>query len=177
LVFNSDDDFMERGEVPIVRAQPARELPHALDGIEFRTVGWKEDESEIFLTLLSPFLVQFGMMKSGIVENDHSLPMRACGTPPQFLEEFCKGLSIECTLLSTPDKFAIAQSNGSEISNTLPRWRMQKNGVFDLRWNPHPTGCPMLLKMHLVEHPHIDVGIRKKVFQFFLKSFCFSGSP
>jgi len=57
LCFDSGDHLIERGEVSIMGAEPACEFPCAFDGIQFRTVGWKENEREIFLAQLSPFLV------------------------------------------------------------------------------------------------------------------------
>lgn len=177
LFFDSGDYLIERRKISIMGAQPSRELPHAFDGIEFRTVGRKEDECAIFLTQLSPFLVQLGVMEAGIVENDHDLPIGTNGSPSKFFEECRKSLSVECFHLSTPDKLAIAESHGPEIPDTFPCRRVQKYRIFDLRWNPHLAGCSMLLEVHFIEHPHIDTWICEKFFQFFLKSSCFSGSP
>lgn len=177
LRFNSDDHLIECLKVSIVGAQPSRKLPRTFNGIEFGAVRRQEGEREIFLTQLSPFLMQFGVMETGIVENDHDLPIGMNGSPSQFFEKCRKSLPVECFHLSAPDKLAIAQSDGPEVPDTLPCRRMQKHRVFDLRWNPHLTGRPMLLEMYFIEHPHIDTWICKKYFQFFLKVSCFSGSP
>lgn len=108
LFFDSGDHLVERGEVPIMSAEPACEFPCAFDGVQFRTVWRKEDEREIFLTQLPPFLVQFGVMKTGIVENDDNLPMRTNGSAPELFEKYRKCLSIECFHFPAPDKLAIA---------------------------------------------------------------------
>lgn len=177
LLFDSGDHLVERCKIPIMGAEPACEFPCAFDGVQFRTVGRKEDERKIFLTQLPPSPVQFGVMKTGIVEDNHDFTMRTNGSTPQLFEKCRKRLSIECFHFPAPDKLAIAQSDGPEVPDTLPCRRMQKHRVFDLRWNPHLTGRPVLLEVHLVEHPHVDVWICKKYFQFFLKSSCCSGSP
>lgn len=95
LLFDSGDHFIECRKVPIVGAQPSRELPCAFDGVEFGAVWWKEDEREILLALFPPSLVQSSVMETSIIENDDDLPMRTNGSSPKFLEERRKSPAIE----------------------------------------------------------------------------------
>src|SRR5437868_7594098 len=54
---------------------------------------------------------------------------------------------------------------------------MQYNRVLGFRWYPHPTSRPLLLEMHLVQSPQIDILVSHPSAQFFLCAVCLFGSP
>src|SRR5450755_2004510 len=71
LGFNRADDVLEIGEVAIVQATTACELPHSLDRIEFGTVRGKEIQSKVMGVLFPPRSVQAGVVITSIVGDDH----------------------------------------------------------------------------------------------------------
>jgi hypothetical protein len=67
LGFKRADDVLEIGEVAIVQATTACELPHSLDRIEFGTVRGKEIQSKVMGVLFPPRSVQAGAVITSIV--------------------------------------------------------------------------------------------------------------
>src|SRR6266571_8219009 len=84
--------------------------------------------------------------------------------------------AVESIGLPSTDKFPVAQSNGSKISDTLACRMMQHNRVGNLWRNPHSASRSTLLKVNFVGSPQIDAGIAAQALEFFLCSFCNSGS-
>lgn len=58
------------------------ELPDTLNGIELRTIGREEVESEMARLIFSPLLVKFGMVVPGVISNDDNAPAAAPADVP-----------------------------------------------------------------------------------------------
>ena len=54
LVRDRRDQFLELREVAVMGTEPARELPHPLDGVQLRTVRRKEEEPQLLPVRLLP---------------------------------------------------------------------------------------------------------------------------
>src|SRR4051812_13520986 len=75
---DGSNDIVECGEVLIVQATAADQLPHPFDGIEFGAVRRKEVQAEPILDACSPGRVQSGVMITGVVtDDDHALAIPA----------------------------------------------------------------------------------------------------
>jgi len=70
LPFNCLDHTCQRGEVTIVQAKTARQLPDALDRIQIRAIGRQVTQYELRFLLRSPFCMKLGVVILGIVRND-----------------------------------------------------------------------------------------------------------
>jgi len=63
--------LFQGAKVPVVRGQPARQLPDTLNGRKLRTVWRQEQQFEVRLLLFQARLEQLGMRIPGIVEHDY----------------------------------------------------------------------------------------------------------
>ena len=98
----------KRREVPVVRGLPTRELPCALDRIEFRTVGREKLQREARLGFAAPVLMQAGMMVRGIVEDDNDTTTGVTTDLAQVLKKREKGVAIELGFLPVEHKFPVS---------------------------------------------------------------------
>jgi hypothetical protein len=101
---------LEIGEVAIVQATTACELPHALDRIEFGTVRGKEVQSKVMGVLFPPRSVQAGVVITGIVGDDHNPSPRPAAGGAELLEKLKEAGSIEFAGFQTEHKAPIPQA-------------------------------------------------------------------
>ena len=92
----------------------------------------------------------------------------------ELFEKSPKSISIKHFLFSLVHKFSISKTHCTIIPNTFSGGVMQQNGFFYLRRHPHPTSRPVLLKMNLIQRPHVSILIGNQTAGFFLKAFCSS---
>src|SRR5674476_1367367 len=74
---------------------------------------------------------------------------------------------IEAVRLAHRQELAVAQAHGTKITHFLAGGVVQHHRVFDFGCNPHPATRTMLLKMHLVHSPDVNVRINSQRPQFF----------
>ncbi len=67
-------DLVQVREIAIVQAPAARQLPNALDRVQFRAVGGERIEPEVMDVFFPPLAVQARMVVFGVVGNDHHAP-------------------------------------------------------------------------------------------------------
>lgn len=140
-------------------AKPTGQFPDALGGIQLRTVGRQEIQAEALGFLLSPVLVQPGVMILGVVGNYHrpSRPTRAGGT--ELLQELPAGQGVELSALGPEEEAPITQADRSLVTHALAVGRVKQYGVPDFGRDPHLTARTVLLKMHFVHSPKVNRGI------------------
>jgi hypothetical protein len=161
-------EFIERAEESVVEPKPSEQLPGALDGIEFWTVGREEMERKIGFLVASPFRMERSMVILGIVGDDDDTPAGATADAAKLAQEAPTGLGVEAAFRFGSAKLAVPDSHRTEVADTLAGGRVQTNRIFDLRRNPHPAATAVLLEMDLIHRPEIDVGS--------LSQFCKAGS-
>ncbi len=162
----------------VVQTLSARQFPDPFDRIEFGTVGRQKVKLEMGRVQISPGFVKPCMMIGSVVHNHDDSPPRTAGTLFEMLEKCEAGFAVEFLFLGLPlvNQLAIAQSNGSEVTDTLACGMVPDNGVDHFRSNPHAAARSKLLEVNFVSRPQIDARILSEDLQFFLCRFCNWGS-
>src|SRR5208282_5126539 len=139
--------------------KPTRELPDALRGVQFRTVGRQEVQAETFRRLLPPIAVQSGVVVSGVVSNHHHLSSRASAGGTKFFQELPAGHGVELARLTPEEELAVAEADRSLVAHALPGRLVKQHRVLGFGRDPQATARTVLLKMHFVHGPEINRGI------------------
>ena len=87
-----------------MQATTARELPHALDRIEFGTVRGKEVQSKVVGVLFPPRSVQAGVVITGIVGDDYNPSLSPAAGGAELLEKLKKAGPVEFSGFQTEHK-------------------------------------------------------------------------
>ena len=104
-----------------MQTSPARELPDALDGVQFRAVGRQVIEREASGVLHPPCPVKAGVVAFRIAGNeDHPSSASAAGSP-QMVEEFPARQGVQFFGLAPKKELAVAQPDRPEIADAPPR--------------------------------------------------------
>jgi hypothetical protein len=168
LSIHYEGEFSERRKVAVVEPTAAKELPDTLNGIELRAVRGEEEQREVGLLREAPGGMERRVMVLGIVDDDDHASAGSPADAPQMAQERPAGLGIEITRWGKRAQLAVAQSNGSEVADTLSRRCMDADGIPDLRRNPHTTPAAVLLEVNFIQRPKIDAGIERQQQEFFL---------
>lgn len=150
----------------------AGELPYTFDRIEFGAIRRQKVELEVRRMPFSPGLVKPSVVVFGIVHNHHDATAGSAGSSSQALEEFQVGLSIEFPILTLPNQFSVAQSDGTKVAHALAAGVVQDHRIGNFWRNPHTTARTTLLKVNFVSGPQIYGRIAAQGLQFFLCCFC-----
>ena len=142
-----------------MNTKPTRELPDALRGVQFRTVGRQEIQAKMFRLLLPPIAVQSGMVISGVVGNHHYPSSRASAGGAKLFQELPASQGVELARLLPEEESAVAQADRSIIAHTLAGRLVKQHGVLGFGRDPHSTARTVLLKMNFVHSPKINCGI------------------
>ena len=142
-----------------METKPTRELPDALDWVQFGTVGRQEVQREALGALLPPLLVKAGVVVSRIVRDHRDTASGSTAGRPQRLEKLPAGNGIELARLAAKEEPSVPQANGTKIANLVPAGMVMQDRVPGFGWDPHPTARTMLLKVHFVHRPKIHRGI------------------
>jgi hypothetical protein len=118
----------------------------------------------------------FRIVIPSIIRDNNDFVARLTTCFSQLFKEGEKRFSIKFIISTTINKFAVAKSNSVEILYALASWRMKQNRIAFFRCYPHTTARAMLLEMNFVDCPQIYAGFGHHVSEFFLCSFCRSGS-
>lgn len=165
------DNVVQSREIPIVQTTAADQLPDAFDRIEFGTVRRQEMKAEMSCNIFSPLLVQAGVVVTGVVDNHDNGPARVAADTFDLLEEIPAGIGVEHAFRSGHNKFAIPKSHRTEIADALAGWGVQADGIGHFRWNPHSAARSMLLKMHFIHCPQIEIILARQDAEFFYARF------
>ena len=86
---------MERWKVTVMGCLAACELPYPFDRTELGAVGRKKLKRKVGHGLIPPVLVQAGMMKARVVQNDDDPATGMATGLAQFFLEAEEGLAVE----------------------------------------------------------------------------------
>ena len=95
-------------KVDVMEAKPASQFPDTFNRIELRTIRRKKVEAKPRLDLLSPSLMQQGVMVLRIVENNDRSSSASKTLVVQLLQKLPAALSIEFFLFASVNKFSVA---------------------------------------------------------------------
>src|SRR3974377_1504986 len=161
------DNVTQFVKVAIVQAAATNQLPHSFNGIELRTVGRQEVQTEVVGYFLAPPFVETGMVIPSVVRDNYRLPPSTACSPSQFAQKLPTGLGIKHTLRSRHQQFPVVQAHGSEKADALSGGCVMAHRVLHLWRNPHATTRTMLLEMHFIHCPQIEVGSSRQCAEFF----------
>jgi hypothetical protein len=149
------DQFLEFRKITIVRAEPPRQLPNALDGIEIGTVRRKEVELESMAMIVKPGMKNSSMTEARIIHDQDHPPVRPGMTQKQPQN------GLECFGVEGRDResneAAVGRTDSPENGRRLLGWGVKKHMIGIFRGNPHDTPRPVLLKMTFIGKPQINV--------------------
>ena len=152
-----------------METQSARQFPNSLDGIQFWTVGRKEFQGERRFLLSTPRQMQPRSMVVGVVaDGHHAASTTDCGGLKR-LQEGPETGAVEAAAFPLMNQFAIVDADRAKVADALARGMVEQNGVLYFGRHPHPAARAVLLKMHFVQSPQIDLGIGRQSAEFFLK--------
>jgi len=103
--------------------------------------------------LVSPFLMDFGMVISGIINNYHYSAARFSAFQPEVPKEAQERLGIKTCFLSLEDEFTIAQTHRPKVADATMSRMMQDYRVPILWRHPHATARTVLLETDFVHGP------------------------
>ncbi len=145
-------------------------------GLSSGLVSGQEVQGKVMGVLFPPRSVQAGVVITGIVGDDHNPSPGSAAGGAELLEELKEAGPIEFAGFQTEHKAPIPQAHGSEIPYTLAGGGVQQDRVLDFWRDPHAAARAMLLKVHFVGRPKIDVRVLHQGLEFFLCAFCAAGS-
>lgn len=164
---NGGDNIIERRKVLIMQAAASDQLPDSFNGIKVRTVRRQEVQSEVGGDPGAPRRVDSGVMIAGIVNDDDDAAPRPTAYALKLAEKIPTGLRIEHSLGWRHDQLAVLKPDSAEETDAFASRGVQANRISDLRWNPEAATRAMLLKVHLIHGPQIDVGFSSQATEFF----------
>lgn len=146
-------------------AKPPGEFPHTLHRVQFGTIGRQEIESNAVTVLIEPWLETFGMMPTGIVNDDNHETVPAPVTKKLY-QERQKRLCVEF-LTQRSHQAPIGVTDSSENTDALAGRRMKHDGIDILGRHPHGTTGAVLLEMAFIFVPEVNHEILGDSVEFF----------
>lgn len=148
-------------------SHPASQLPNPFNRIKLGAIRWHEFQRQIPMAFFSPMEMQLGMMILDVVEDqDNVAPSMAAGSS-HLLEKGEERLPVEAFFLPAVDEFAVPQTHRTKVTDTFAGGMMQKNGIRDLRRNPHPASRTVLFEPDFVHRPQVDPIVVRQIMEFF----------
>lgn len=157
--------FVQVGEVPIVRCQPSREFPDSLDGRQLGAVRRQKQQFEMGSVLLQQRLEQLGVVVAGVVQHHHH-PLVAGPVAKQFPQVGFERGRVELGRHDV-NELAASQADRAEAGDGLARGGVVDHGVPVLRGNPHSAARAVLLEVAFVQAPQFNVAALRQPAQFF----------
>lgn len=154
-------------EIPIMNSHPASKLPNPFNGIEFGAIRWHEFQCQMPPALFSPFEMQPGMMIFDVVKDQDNVPASVAAGSSYLFEKGEERLPIEAFFLPAVDEFAVTDTHSSKVADAFTGRMMQKNGIGNLRRNPHSASRTMLFKSDFVHSPQVDSPVMHQFIKFF----------
>ncbi len=150
-----------------MQAQSTEQFPDSLNGIKLRAVRRQKMEHKVGLLLPAPFGVQFGVVVLGIV-SDHDDPASRTRTDPsQVAKKRPARLGVKSPAGLRVAKLAVTKPYRSKVADALTGRGMPAYWIANLRWNPHAASAAMLLEVHLIHCPKINVRVSCEFSEFF----------
>jgi hypothetical protein len=165
--FDGRDNRVKSWEIPIMNSHPASKLPDPFNGIEFGAIRWHEFQCQMPPALFSPFEMQPGMMIFDVVKDQDNVPASVAAGSSYLFEKGEERLPIEAFYLPAIDEFAVPDTNSSKVADAFTGRMMQKNGIGNLRRNPHSASRTMLFKPDFVHSPQVDSSVMHQFIKFF----------
>jgi hypothetical protein len=85
----------------------------------------------------------------------------------QLFHKDPKRLCVEGVQFPLIGELSIYQTYGAKVADTFSRWVMQHNGVLAFGRSPHAAPGTMLLEMHFIQRPKVDILGTGKLSDFF----------
>lgn len=138
LVKDNFFEFFKSGKITIMCAKSSRRFPYPLDRIKVGTVWWKEFQPQDVSFLIQPWLNQFCMVPTGIVQNHNHLTTFSMMSH-QCLQEDKECSRVECLFL-TSNQTTIVHTNSAQNRNIFTCWGVFNDWIRLFRRDPH--GAP-----------------------------------
>lgn len=161
------DDALQGREVLIMEATTTDQFPNPLDGIELRTVRRQKVQPEAIGDRGPPGFVQDRVVIAGVVADDHHLATGAASDTLKFAQEVPTSLRIEPAFGPRHDQFTVPQAHRAKEADTLARGGMAADRIMNLGRHPKTTARTVLLEMHFIHRPQIDVDASGQLPEFF----------
>jgi hypothetical protein len=137
-------------------------------GFKIGTVRRQEVQPEASPLLSPPISVESSVMIASVIgDDDHAPPCPSTG-PSQFLEKGPKAHGVKALGLPLVHELTVPQADPSKVADTLSRGVVQQHRILGFRWNPHAATGAILLKVHFVQSPQIDLRMQAQGSEFFL---------
>src|SRR5580704_9658368 len=111
--FNRRDDLLQDCKITVVNAATPGEFPDPFDRIEFRTVGRQKVQAKVTGDFPPPWLMELGMVITGIVDDDHHFPAWPT-VSLQFSKEVPAGDSVKPAVGPGHDQLAVLEAHGAK---------------------------------------------------------------
>jgi hypothetical protein len=85
----------------------------------------------------------------------------------QLFHKDPKRLCVKGFQLSLIGELSISETNGAKVADTFSCRVMQHNGILAFGRNPHSAPGTMLLEMHFIQRPEIDISGTGNLSDFF----------
>lgn len=167
LCFNGRCDKRKVREVSIVKAKAADKFPNTLDGVEVRTIWWKEEQLKLRLLRFSPVFMHASMMIFGVIRNDHHTTAGTTRSLSKMAKKSPSRLGVELLRLLLGKELTVTQTNSPEIPHGFTGRMVQQDRVPHFWRNPHATARSVLLKMNFIDGPQVNVRIGGQFTEFF----------
>jgi hypothetical protein len=165
--FDGRDKCGQNWEIPIMNSHPASKLPDPFNGIEFGAIRWHEFQCQMRPAFFSPFEMQLRMMIFDVVKDQYNMPTSVAAGSSYLFEKGEERLPIETFYLPAIDEFAVPDTHSSKVADAFAGRMMQKNGIGNLRRDPHSASRTMLFEPDFVHSPQVDSMIMHKFIKFF----------
>jgi len=109
---------------------------------------------------IPPLPVKASVVIFGVVGNHHNASSTSGAGRLKIPEKLQARKGVELVGLTPEAQLAVAQTDGTEISDTAPRRIMEQHGVLGFGRDPHAAARTVLLKVYFVHGPKIDSGIK-----------------
>jgi len=172
---NCGDDVVQFGKVLVVKTAAANQFPNAFDRIEFRAVRRQKVEDEMVRDFPAPLFVQGSVMIASVIDDHNHLSARGLGQSLHPAKESPAGAGVEHPVWRRHDQFAILQAHGPKVTDAFAGWGVKADGVLDFGRNPHAAARAMLLEVHFIHSPQINLWVSCQNAEFFYARLAIQG--
>ena len=151
------DDVIKGWKVVVMKTRASNQFPNALDGVEFWAVGREEMQSKVTGYVLSPLGVKRGVMVTRVVGDDHDFTIGASAAAFKTAQEVPARLRVEHSFGARHDELAVAQPHRAEVADALARGSVPAHRIGHLGRNPHAAARSVLLEVHFIHSPQVNV--------------------
>lgn len=160
-------DALQVREVLIVETTAADQFPDPFDRIELRTVRGQKMQPEVLGHLGPPGFVQDSVVIASVVTDDHRFAAGAASETLEFLQEVPASLRIEPAFRARHDQFAVPQAHRAKEADAFARGCVAADRVVHLGRHPETTARTVLLEVHFIHGPEIDLDVSRQLPEFF----------